>query len=189
MKKLNFLFTENTQNLVLKNLKCERRGTERTGGRKSCISRGQWWHKQRTWENHGGTKEKEEIASKEKRETVWGQCDRGCSGWTQNLQESYFLKGILSISAGQKEKGGQAENPTKDPGSNPSSLSRLAESLGSGSFERGMTSQAPYCYPDCSHWSSSNFPTSYARSLQEGTFLHDSVYIRQQGAWDNLLPS
>lgn len=103
-KKLNFVFSENTQNLVLKNLKCERRGTERMRGRKSCTSRGQWWHKQRTWgecshpwENHGGTKEKEEIASKEKRETVWGQCDRGRSGWTQHLQQSYFLKGIKQI--------------------------------------------------------------------------------------------
>lgn len=99
-KKLNFVFSENTQNLVLKNLKCERRGTERMRVRKSCTSRGQWWHQQRTWgecshpwENHGGTKEKEEMASKEKRETVWGQCDRGRSGWTQHLQQSYFFKG------------------------------------------------------------------------------------------------
>lgn len=39
----NFLFSKNTQNLVLKNLKYERRGTERTLGRKLCTSRGQWW--------------------------------------------------------------------------------------------------------------------------------------------------
>lgn len=43
----------------------------------------------------------------------------------------------------RRSKGGQAENSTKDPGSNPFSLPRLAESLGSGNFERGMTPQGP----------------------------------------------
>lgn len=108
VKKLNFSLLKKHPKLGSKELEVWEEGHRKNAGEKvvhfqrTMMTRS---HKQKTWgkcshpwENHGEAKEKEETASKEKRETVWGQCDRGRSGWTQHLRQSYFLKGIGQIS-------------------------------------------------------------------------------------------